>query len=147
MTGGMTMNFFRKNKSRVLTPRTVQRSRSAAAGQEVYAPNRAGTIEQYRRIRELVPIVDAAVQKLVRLTARRGGFLPMPEYGSRLYMLGRTKPAQRSAAALQYVLEALEPETEITVSAVEYLPGDGDGAQLRLELACGGEHTGAVLVL
>ena len=65
------MNFFRKNKSRVLTPRTVQRSRSAAAGQEVYAPNRGGTIEQYRRIRELIPIVDAAVQKLVRLA---GGF-------------------------------------------------------------------------
>ena len=41
------------------------------AALERYAPNRSGEIAQYRRIRELLPIVDAAVQKLVRLT---GGF-------------------------------------------------------------------------
>lgn len=97
---------------------------------------------------ERVGGTEAAVQRaLMRLTARRGGFLPQPDYGSRLYTLGRLKPAQRSAAAVQYVLEALEPETEISVEAVEYLPGADGSAQLRVELACGGEHTGAVLQL
>ena len=47
---------------------------------------------------------------LMKLCARRGSFLPLPEYGSRLHLLQRCKAAQREAAARQYIAEALEGE-------------------------------------
>lgn len=66
---------------------------------------------------------------LMRLAAHRGTFLPDPDYGSRLYQLGRLKPAQRSAAARLYVEEALEDEPDVYVRSVAYLPGeDGEAA-------------------
>lgn len=48
-------------------------------------------------------------QALFRLTARRGGFSPIPELGSRLYLLGRVKPEARDAMARTYAQEALAP--------------------------------------
>lgn len=63
---------------------------------------------------------DALLQRaLFKLTARRGGFAPWPELGSRLYLLAREKPGARLAAAYQYTVEALEDETELTVEAVD----------------------------
>jgi len=56
---------------------------------------------------------------LFKLTARRGGFAPMPEIGSRLYMLGREKPSNRSGAAKMYVIEALADEKDISVADVQ----------------------------
>jgi len=47
---------------------------------------------------------------LMKLCARRGSFLPLPEYGSRLHLLHRCGKAQREAAARQYIAEALEGE-------------------------------------
>ena len=89
---------------------------------------------------------EALVQRaLMRLAARRGGFLPLPDYGSRLHTLGRLKPSQREAAAWQFALEALAPETEIALTALEYLPGDDGSAELRLELDCGGDRTAAAV--
>ena len=89
---------------------------------------------------------DALIQRAVmRLTARRGGFLPLPEYGSRLYTLHRLKPSERGAAARQFALDALEDEPEVSVGEVEYLPG-GDGcAELRVELICRGSSDTATL--
>ena len=49
---------------------------------------------------------------LFRLTARRGSFPFWPELGSRLYQLGSLPTSQRSAAAVQYVTEALAQEGE-----------------------------------
>lgn len=57
-------------------------------------------------------------QALFRLTARRGGFSPIPELGSRLYLLGRVKPDARDAMAKTYVQEALTP-MGIQVETVE----------------------------
>lgn len=48
-------------------------------------------------------------EALFRLTARRGGFSPMPELGSRLYLLGRAKAEARNALARTYAQEALSP--------------------------------------
>ena len=51
---------------------------------------------------------DALLERvLFRLTARRGGLPPLPQLGSRLYLLGREPAAQRLSAARQYVAEAL----------------------------------------
>jgi len=84
---------------------------------------------------------------LMRISARRGSFLLLPDYGSRLYTLSRLKPGERSAAARQYVIEALEAEPQISVGEVEYLPGAGDSAEVSVELICGGEHTIAAIQL
>ena len=64
------MGIFKKSKS--MLPWVMPRDGSKPyALLDKLAPSRGGELEQYRRIRELVPIVDAAIQKLVRLT---GGF-------------------------------------------------------------------------
>ena len=66
------MHFFRRNKTTAPLPRTAARGGSGPyALLERFATNRGGELELYRRIRETVPIVDAAVQKIVRLS---GGF-------------------------------------------------------------------------
>ena len=90
---------------------------------------------------------ELAQRALMRLAARRGGFPPLPDYGSRLHTLCRLKSAERSAAARQYVVEALSPEPEITVGKVEYLPGADDSARLRIELICGGQNVSATLTV
>jgi len=91
--------------------------------------------------------VDALVQRaMMRLAARRGGFLPLPEYGSRLHTLAHIKPGERSAAAQQFVAEALEGDSEISVGKVEYLPRMDDRAELHVELVCAGK-TAAITLL
>lgn len=104
-----------------------------------YLMNAAGGFQTVSGNEELVQ------RALMRLTARRGGFYPLPDYGSRLYTLCRMKPSERSAAARQFAVEALASEPRITVGEVEYLPGPENSAQLKLELICAGEHVSAVL--
>ena len=58
--------------------------------------------------------------------------------GSRLYQLGREKPAARQALAAQYVAEALQGERELKVRSVELTP-EGDGAQVAVFLDWRGE--------
>ena len=106
-----------------------------------YVPDASGALRT-------VTGTEAAVQRaLMRLAARRGGFLPLPEYGSRLHTLCRIRPSQREGAARQYALEALEPETEVRLLALEYLPGEDGSALLRVELECGGTVQTAALRL
>ena len=66
-----------------------------------YVFDRSGALQTVEGREELLQ------RALMRLAARRGSFLPDPEYGSRLYLLGRLKPAQRAAAAKLYAAEAL----------------------------------------
>lgn len=84
---------------------------------------------------------EAVQRALMRLAARRGGFAPEPEYGSRLHTLCRLKPGQRAAAAQQFVRESLAPETEIAVRSVEYVPGADGEAVVRVALAVGETET------
>lgn len=59
---------------------------------------------------------------LFRLSARRGGFAPLPQLGSRLHLLGREKPGARQTAAQQYVAEALADE-DVEVTRVALTQG------------------------
>ena len=60
---------------------------------------------------------DALLERvLFRLTARRGQFPPLPELGSRLYLLGRESAAQRPSAARQYAAEALAELAQLAVT-------------------------------
>lgn len=69
---------------------------------------------------------EAAQRVLARLTARRGGFSPLPGFGGRLFTLPSAKPAQWASLARKYIAEALADEKDITiedVAVVELEPG------------------------
>ena len=82
---------------------------------------------------------DALLERvLFRLTARRGQFAPLPELGSRLYLLGREPVPQRLSAARQYVAEALQEEPDLTARSVKLTP-KGEGTDLAVYLEWRGE--------
>jgi hypothetical protein len=69
---------------------------------------------------------ELAQRVVMKLTARRGGFPLMPDYGSRLYTLPKVRPSQRRMAAEQYVLEALEGEEGLVLRGLDIsYPEDG----------------------
>lgn len=81
-------------------------------------------------------------QALFLLKARRGGFAPLPEVGSRLYLLSREKPSQWEPLALAYAQEALDclglTVTAATVTATAEglevsIHAQGDGDEISLE--------------
>lgn len=93
-----------------------------------YVPNGTGGV---RRVSGL----EALAQRVrFRLTARRGSFPFWPELGSRLYQLGSLPASQRSAAAVQYVTEALAQEP-VDVEQVTLTPYAGGTAGLRVRLS------------
>ena len=77
-----------------------------------YVPGGAGGFETVTGAQELLQRV------LMKLMARRGALPMIPELGSRLYLLGREKAGQRSAAVQEYVAEALSEEPEIQLADV-----------------------------
>lgn len=90
-------------------------------------------------VRRLEGSQALAQRVLFRLIARRGTFPFRQELGSRLWQLGRLPAAQRAAAAKQYVTEALQEETDLSVESVALTEGDGGTAQLQVALTCGGQ--------
>ena len=81
---------------------------------------------------------DETVQRvLMKLTARRGAFSPLPEFGSELYTLPRLKRSQRETAARHMVHDALSDETDVTVTDVSYTEKDGDTGVVTVALSIG----------
>lgn len=74
---------------------------------------------------------------LMRLSARRGGFFPLPDFGSELHTLFAIKKSQRAAAARSMVYQALAPETRLEVRDVDYRES-GDTALVSVSLAVQG---------
>ena len=97
-----------------------------------YVPDGAGGLQRVSGKEELLQRV------LFLLTARRGGFALAPMLGSRLYLLGHEKSADRLMAAKKYVAEALNGETGITVEDVSLMYG-GEIGNLRVKLRYEGE--------
>lgn len=82
---------------------------------------------------------ETAQRVMMRLTARRGGFAPLPDYGSRLYLLPRTaKPSQWETAARQYIAEALTEETDAAVTQVRLTPLEDQGLRIDVEFTVDG---------
>lgn len=93
-----------------------------------YVPNGAGGLTTLEGAQEVLSRV------LFRLTARRGGLSFLPNLGSRLYQVLREKPSARQALAAQYAAEALEEETDLKLSGVEWQDTeDGGRVVVRLE--------------
>ena len=93
---------------------------------------------------------EAVLQRmLMKLTARRGQCPFMENFGSRLWTLDRLRPADRQAAAEQYVLEALRDEPGLMVEQVTLAENGGkssltvnavkDERRLTAEMALGQE--------
>ena len=68
-----------------------------------YVPDGIGGFERLPQEKRLLH------QALFLLSARRGKFAPLPEVGSRLYLLHREKPSAWEASAAAYAQEALSP--------------------------------------
>lgn len=83
-------------------------------------------------------------QALLRLTARRGGFVFWPQLGSRLHLLAAEKPSGRDAAAAQYAQEALA-DLGVQVLGASVTALDEKTARVAVTLAADGE-TGTVEV-
>ena len=93
-----------------------------------YVPNGAGGLTSLEGAQEVLARV------LFRLTARRGGLPFRPDLGSRLYQVLREKPSARQALAAQYAAEALEEETDLKLSRVEWQDTENGGrVVVRLE--------------
>lgn len=98
-----------------------------------YTASRSGGLDTVTGTAEL------AQRLTMKLAARRGGFAPMPSYGSRLYTLaGAVKPSERAAAARQFATEALADEENVTISALSVTEGGGTlNIALTLEVSGG----------
>lgn len=60
---------------------------------------------------------------LFQLTARRGSFPLLPQVGSRLYLLGREKPAARGTVGAGYAAEALAEVPDLQVTGATWDEG------------------------
>ena len=90
---------------------------------------------------------EAVLQRmLMKLTARRGQFPFMENFGSRLWTLDRLRPAERQAAAEQYVAEALADEVGLKVDSVT-LADSGGTAKLTVAATVEGTQLTAEVTL
>ena len=81
---------------------------------------------------------ELAQRIAMKLTARRGAFPLMPDFGSRLYLLGRTKKTEREIAARQYIAEALNGENIVLSNLnMEY---EGDKIRMDITFEDGGDR-------
>ena len=95
-----------------------------------YVPDGMGGLQKVTGSEELLQRV------LFKLQARRGGFAPFHDLGSRLYLLGREKASGRQSAAEQYIKEALSGEP-VTLERVRITEKE-EGPFLEAELCYGG---------
>lgn len=75
---------------------------------------------------------------LFRLTARRGGFALLPEFGSRMYLLRGEKPSARTSLARQYAVEALADLEDLSVTDAR-VTMDGTRLIIRVEMVWQGQ--------
>ena len=99
-----------------------------------YVPDGVGGFETVSGAEEILE------RALFKLRARRGGFALMPELGSRLYLLHRTKPSARTAAARQYIAEALSDEPELVLTDVAVTEPGGGALAITAGFALSGDE-------
>ena len=86
---------------------------------------------------------EIAQRITMKLSCRRGGFFPMPDFGSRLHLLHTIKPSERHSAAELYIAEALSGERDVNLAKLEITDYSEGRIGLRLVLEYMGE---AVLI-
>lgn len=81
---------------------------------------------------------DIICEVLFRLSARRGSFPLLPEFGSRIYRLRGEKSSVRTALARQYAVEALSELENVSVTDAA-VSVTGDRLLIRVELLWQGQ--------
>lgn len=92
------MNFWKRRGDEAATAQTMQlrdRERHPYAGLRSFMPQRGGELRLYQAVREAVPVVDAAVCKLIRLSGGALVFCEDPETEKRLRDFLERVPAGR----------------------------------------------------
>lgn len=85
--------------------------------------------------------IEELLQRIeMKLRTRRGTFIPLPEYGSKLHLLSQEKPSNRRSAARQYVMEALADETDLEMGSLELVSNTDGDARLSLSFTYKGEY-------
>lgn len=89
---------------------------------------------EYQGLARVNGLEELRQRVYMKLCARRGGFLPFPDYGSRLCTLHTIPPGRRENAARQFVAEALAEEKELELESLELedLAGESIGLSLTL---------------
>ena len=83
---------------------------------------------------------ELAQRICMKLTARRGAFWPLPDYGSRLYkLIGSEKISDRETAVREYVAEALADERNVSLSDFTLRYPETDVLELTLRFDYLGE--------
>ncbi len=104
-----------------------------------YVPDGNGGFERAEEHEELLE------RALFLLSARRGGFAPMPDVGSRLYTLTKLKRSEREMAAKQFAAEALYG-LDLGIGDVS-VSETGDGLNVRFRLYSGDNDAYADIML
>ena len=102
------MNFWKRRGDEAATAQTMQlrdRERHPYAGLRSFTPQRGGELRLYQAVREAVPVVDAAVCKLIRLSGGTKVFCEDPETEKRLRDFLERVPAGRGQYGINAFLE------------------------------------------
>lgn len=77
---------------------------------------------------------EAIQRAMIRLSVPKGSFVPDPNLGSRLFLLGQSPVEQTEELALEYAKEALLDEKEVQAVSVKKISKTGEGLELEFEL-------------
>ena len=105
-----------------------------------YVPTSYGGLQTVSGREELLQ------RALMRLSARRGAFFLLPDFGSSLHTLFSVKKSQRAALAQRMVYEALAPESALNVTGVSYKESDDGTATVKVSLQLADGGSGSVSV-
>lgn len=94
---------------------------------------------KYRDFEHVDGTQEVLQRVMMKLKTRRGDYLPMPAYGSRLHMLSGIKPSQLKTNAKQFVQEALADESELELLELELTQMKNDEIKLELSFAYKGD--------
>ena len=97
-----------------------------------------GYVVRNGRLERVSGSEETAQRIMMKLSARRGAFPMMPEFGSRLYLLSGLPESRMKPLAVKYISEALSGERGVTVESVE-INGKDDAVALTVRLAANGE--------
>ena len=124
------MNFWKRRGDEAATVQAVQlrdRERHPYAGLRSFTPQRGGELRLYQAVREAVPVVDAAVCKLIRLSGGALVFCEDPETEKRLRDFLERVPAGRGQYGINAFLEQYLESLLICGGAVgEMVPAAGN---------------------
>lgn len=95
-------------------------------------------LDENHALQQIKDLEELKQRVALKLSVHRGSFMPLPDYGSRLYTLGRIRPAERETAARQFVLEALADEESLSLDTLELTEKNGD-AFLNMTFSYGSE--------